>query len=224
MRIVSSLIAIALIVPASRANETPPPFRPPAVPLVACDPYFSVWSCADHLTDGATRHWTGKKQTLTSLIRIDGKTYRLMGDQPKETPPLPQVGLHVWPTRTIYDFKDAAVQVTFTFMTPALPEDLDVLSWPLTYLTWDVRSVDGRDHAVSLFFSDGADLAVNEPSQPVVWSRQNQGDLVVLGIGSEAHRLGLRLRRRPERPGPSRHCWGPRLPSGVRGERRPAGR
>ena len=46
-------------------------------------------------------------------------------------------------------FEGARLQLTLTFMTPALPDDLDVLARPLTYLTWDVRSADGGSHAVA---------------------------------------------------------------------------
>src|SRR5947209_5073708 len=92
------------------------PGRPPAVPLVACDPYFSVWSFSDRLTDDVTRHWTGKRQALSSLIRVDGKAFHLMGTGPEGVPALPQVGLLVLPTRTIYDFEGPEAHVTLTFL------------------------------------------------------------------------------------------------------------
>src|SRR5271165_2593437 len=110
--------AVAWLAPVpARAAEA---FQPRAVPLVTTDPYFSIWSFADHLTDDFTRHWTGTPQSLESMIRIDGVAYRLMGKSPSEEA-LPQVGLAVFPTRTVYDFEGAGVHVTLTFLTPLLP-------------------------------------------------------------------------------------------------------
>src|SRR5436190_5975406 len=111
--------------------------RPPAVPLVAHDPYFSIWSTADRLTAENTKHWTGKPNTLFALARIDGKTYRLMGAD-RRIPALEQNRLELLPTRTIYEFTGGGVKLGLTFFTPALPDDLDVLSRPLTYLEWSV--------------------------------------------------------------------------------------
>src|SRR6476661_1556480 len=85
--------------------------RPPAVPLVAHDPYFSVWSTADRLTAENTKHWTGKPNTLAALARIDGKTFRVMGRDPQRVPALEQTRLEVLPTRTMYEFTGAGVKI-----------------------------------------------------------------------------------------------------------------
>ena len=161
-------------------------FRPPAVPLVTSDPYLSIWSEADHLTDDSTRHWTGAEQALVSLIRVDGAPYRLMGNDPGTVPALPQISVQVLPTRSIYNFANTHVHVTMTFMTPALPDNLDVLSRPLTYITWDVQSVDGLNHSVSIYDSTSSELAVNTTDQNVVWSRQTTGPLTALRVGTQA--------------------------------------
>jgi hypothetical protein len=162
-----------------------PKYRPPAVPLVVHDPLFCIWSCADNLTDDVTRHWTRHPQSLNSIIRIDGQSFRLMGVQPQGVPPLPQMNLQVVPTRTIYDFEGSSVHVTLTFLTPALPDDVDVLSRPLTYLTWDVKSVDDKPHQVSMLFTASGELAIDSPTQQVVWQRANVDGLTALRIGSK---------------------------------------
>ena len=164
-------------------------FRPPAVPLVACDPYFSIWSPADKLTDADTTHWTGKAQKLTSLVRIDGKAFRLMGTEPADVPALPQTQLDVFPTRTVYSFAGAGVRLTLTFMTADLPEDIDLLSRPVTYLTWECASTDGQKHAVETYFDASSVLTVNTPDQRVVWSSQKSGGVTALKVGSREQNI-----------------------------------
>ena len=182
-------VAVLLQIPSS-LKAMPPSLqkgtvlRPPAVPLIVHNPYLSIWSPADRLTDVTTQHWTRQDHPLVSLIRIDGKSYRLMGTEPKDVPVLSQVGLEVQPTRTIYDFDDRHVHVKFTFTTPVIPEDLDVLARPVTYLTWEVRSVDGADHLVSLYDSTSGLLAVNTHEQKLEWSRAAMGDLTALRVGT----------------------------------------
>ena len=144
--------------------------RPPSVPLVACDPYFSIWSPADKLTDADTVHWTGKRQPLRSVLRIDGQNYRVMGAGSAEEQVLAQKSLTVLPTRTIYTFEGAGVALTLIFMTPALPEDLMVYSRPVTYVTYELRSIDGKTHDVVVGLGAFAAIAVNDPQQEVVVS------------------------------------------------------
>lgn len=159
-------------------------FRPPAVPLVTFDPFLSIWSPADRLTDATTHHWTRREQPLISLIRIDGHTYRLMGTSPSALPAMKQTSLEVTPTRSIYEFEEAGVHVSLTFLEPALPSDLDVYSWPLSYITWDVRSTDGRKHKIELYDSTSSQLAVNKPDEVVAWKKETAGELTTLRVGT----------------------------------------
>jgi Domain of unknown function (DUF4965)/Domain of unknown function (DUF5127)/Domain of unknown function (DUF1793)/Domain of unknown function (DUF4964) len=158
--------------------------RPPSVPLVACDPYFSIWSPADKLTDTHTVHWTGKPHRLTSLVRIDGGTFRILGGEPAELPTLAQISVKVLPTRTIYVFEGGTVRLTLTFMTPILPDDLMVYSRPVTYVTWEAQSLDGGSHQVWVYFDASREIAVNVPTQAVAFSRPKIRGMAALAVGS----------------------------------------
>ncbi|AQG77969.1 glutaminase family protein [Spirosoma montaniterrae] len=54
--------------------------NPPATPLITIDPYTSIWSFGSQLNADVTRHWTGQPHQLNGLIRVDGQTFRFMGN------------------------------------------------------------------------------------------------------------------------------------------------
>jgi hypothetical protein len=163
--------------------------RPPVVPLVTHDPYFSIWSMADRLTDVNTRHWTGTDQPLAGLIRIDNVAYRYMGADPRQVPAMQQVSLQVTPLHTIYTFETAGVRLQVTFFTAAFPNDLDALSRPVDYLTWNIASTDSRPHAVDLLLDVSPLVAVNTNDQDVTWGRSLISGMQVLRVGSRDQRV-----------------------------------
>ena len=61
---------------------------PPAYPLVSIDPFTSAWSMTDNLYDETVKHWTGKEFPLIGAIKVDGQTYRFMGQEDIELTPV----------------------------------------------------------------------------------------------------------------------------------------
>ncbi|GIP21076.1 glutaminase family protein [Paenibacillus sp. J22TS3] len=167
-------------------------FRPPSVPLVTVDPYFSVWSAADQLYDDHTRHWTNKIHGMTGLVIIDGKPRRFMGkialqDQAEFPEPetLVQTGLTVEPVTTRYSFQGEGIELKVQFITPLLLDDLDLLSRPVTYVTFQVRSMDGESHQVKIYLDVTGEWCVHTPDQQVVWEHHViGGQLDVMSMGT----------------------------------------
>lgn len=158
--------------------------RPPATPLITHDPYFSLWSDTDKLTGSQTRHWTGHPEPLVGLVRIDGKPFRIIGPDPRPVPALPQLDAKLTPTHTTYRFGNEAVEIDLSFFTPAFLDDMDLLSRPVTYLTWTAHALDGAEHAIDIYVGAGASLATSYPGQAVTYSRHRTAATEVVSIGT----------------------------------------
>ncbi len=316
--------------------------RAPSYPLVTIDPYTSVWSFTDQLNEDATRHWTGKKQPLLGVVRVDGKPYRFMGveDLPlkvilptaakekweaayteKEpaanwikpdfndaswtkgqaafgTPDMPdlstpwnskdiwvrrtfdltedytsqplyleyshddifelyingiqvistgyvwknnvlselpaevkatlkpgknviaahchnktgggyvdfglfrkeenktffqeaavQKSVNVLPTQTFYTFECGPVELDVIFTSPLLMDDLDLMTRPVNYISYQAKSLDGQKHDVQIYMEATPQLAVNSDNQRVSFDREEKNNITYLKTGTTEQQI-----------------------------------
>ncbi len=314
-------------------------FRAPAYPLITHDPYLSIWSTTDQLAASTTKHWTGSEQSLTGMIKVDGKVYRFMGEESKtfttllaaadeenyqtrytETQPsgswetaqfndsgwkngtapfgdnnsadktfwkskniwvrrnfdlkelnfkkiylkishddnvevflngekiytkngwndkyeyielndsvknrlknsnnvlaihcentaggahldaglvaepmekadqvktetASQTNVDVNATQTIYNFTCGKIDLSLTFTSPLLLSDLELVSRPISYISYKVAANDGNMHDVQVYFGASTDLAVNVPTQAVTTQKYASNNLSVLKAGTIA--------------------------------------
>src|SRR5690606_33780428 len=99
-----------------------------------------------------------------------------------------QVSRELTPLRTIYRFAAGGVELTLSFTSPLLPDDLELLGRPVSYVDMAVRSTDGNDHAVSLYFDWGANWAVGEAETELTWGRHRAGPVEALCVGAAEQR------------------------------------
>ena len=187
MKAVRSFIAFSVLCCLGAASALAQQ-RPPATPLIAHDPYFSIWSTTNHLTDSETTHWTGSAQPINGIARIDGKPYRFMGHLPGRRPDpvsaMQQTASSITPTHTRYEFSQGGITLELVFFTPAIMNNIDLLSRPVTYLSWSVKATDGAAHKVSILLDVDPVISVNENGQQVVMLRNRTSRLEVLSTGS----------------------------------------
>lgn len=164
--------------------------RLPALPLIANDPYFSVWMPGDTLTAATPAHWSGVPKDMRGFARIDGQEYCWLGKTSR--PSMQTAALRVTPTRTISTLTAAGVALTVTFWSPALPDDLDALSTPITFVDFSLSSLDGQPHQVSLRLNVSEALCYDGQSpKPMTGDCYAQGGLNIAYTGqTQQHVLG----------------------------------
>ena len=162
--------------------------RAPSVPLITVDPYFSVWSPADRLTDTDPVHWTGKPNNIRGIVTIDGKDYGFMGKT--ELPVLPQTDLEIEALHTYYRFQNAQITLDVHFMSTLFCDDLYLLSRPVSYMSITYYSNDEKTHTVSVRITADETLCTDKAGdQPVEASVENFGTVKAGRLGTVAQNI-----------------------------------
>ena len=159
-------------------------FRIPAVPLITVDPYFSVWSPDETLNFADTMHWTGKPMPITGSVFIDGEEHLFLGAE-HNLKKLPQKSLSVSALVTAATFANEKIELSARFMTPLFPDDIKLMSRPVSYLALSYKSLDGKAHTVRAKILVREDICLDEARQsPVVLENVDIAGIPTVKMGN----------------------------------------
>lgn len=132
----------------------------------------------------------GENQLAIYLRNTAGGRYLDFGlvDRLKESGPKVELAVQkdveITATRTIYNFQAGKIDLKLSFTSPLLLDDLKLLSRPVSYISYQVKSNDGKQHAVKVFLSASTNIAVYKPSQEVLAEKYETADMSILKAGT----------------------------------------
>lgn len=162
--------------------------RPPSIPLITVDPYFSVWSSSDKLYESDTVHWTDSPNTITGIVTIDDESYRFLGKG--ALPVIEQVGFDMSALVTEYEFANEKIKLQVDFFSSLFTDDLYRLSRPASYARFSYISIDGNNHNVSIELSVSEEICINKRNDKDVDAEIiEDGNLNLVRIGSKEQNI-----------------------------------
>ena len=115
---------------------------------------------------------------------VDFGLYEMEADKESFTHTATQKSASVLPTQTVYTFDCGPVEMDLIFTTPLLMDDLELISRPVSYISYQVRAKDGASHDVQIYFEATPQWAQNNVSQPVNYERIEKEELTFLKTGT----------------------------------------
>ena len=95
-----------------------------------------------------------------------------------------QKSIDVLATNTYYTFKCGPVELDIVFTAPMLIDDYDLLSSPVNYISYQVRSTDGQAHDAQLLLTASPLLAVNKSGQHTITTTELHRGVKYLKTGT----------------------------------------
>ena len=133
----------------------------------------------------------GKKLTIAAHCQntlggclVDFGLYRTADADRKLNLTAQQTSADAQATRTIYTFNCGGVDLKLTFMAPFLLDNLDLVSRPVNYITYEIASNDGKEHDVAIYFDAGPHWSRNVDSQKCISEATSDNRFVFAKTGT----------------------------------------
>src|SRR5690606_33997779 len=97
-----------------------------------------------------------------------------------------QKSVDVQATQTHYRFECGPIDLKLSFIAPLLLTDLELVSRPEYYISYEIMSRDGKKHDVQLYFEASSNWALDSPLQESLSSQYKSGNLQYVKTGSKS--------------------------------------
>ena len=95
-----------------------------------------------------------------------------------------QKSVDVLATSSYYTFVCGPVELDVVFTAPQLMDDLDLLSTPINYVSYRVRSMDKKDHDVQFYMETTPELTINDSNDPTIARTLSKNGISYVEAGS----------------------------------------
>ncbi|KAI0341142.1 hypothetical protein BDW22DRAFT_330198 [Trametopsis cervina] len=156
------------------------------VPISVRSPYLNAWMNTTNIplnnTDPSDptlvrapatwpMHYSNALFGWAGLIRIDNETFKFLGDSlvPAGLNRAVLTNIQLTPTRTIMNMTAGPIDLILTFLSPIEPSDHVRQSLPLSYMSLQARSNDGKNHTVQVYSDITGEWSSGDRDQSVSW-------------------------------------------------------
>lgn len=113
-----------------------------------------------------------------------GLYYNITGEQVAN-----QTHCHVLATNTYYTFTCGPVTLDVVFTAPMLMKDVDLMSTPINFISYQVTSNDGEEHDVQFYFATSPELTVNNNMQATLSSVIEENGIRYIKSGAKTQNV-----------------------------------
>ena len=120
---------------------------------------------------------------------IDFGLYENILDPSTEVKQARQNSVDVMATSSYYNFTCGPVNLDVVFTAPMLIDDLDLISTPVNFISYQVKSTDDKKHDIQFYLATSAQMTVNEMNQPTLSEVITENGIKYLKAGSEEQKI-----------------------------------